>query len=469
MKKLTTRTAIGLLFFLLMAVACIGSNTVQAQDVPSQRNIRGYIPPDQLVSFRPETPFTQFIDFVNPIFERVSGKQVIDPESRQFPIGIAISGMQYFDAFELILNFNNLSYRETDRFYIVEEVIPDAATGVAQAGTQLAQTEAVPATLDTREIQISAVLFSINKSKARDLGTDWNVFFGGETATGGGGGVGGAGGGATGGSTAGVDGGSTGGFGTGTIPQFFLKTDDVADAVDNWLLMPDQFNVATLTQLFRFLETEGAGETVANPTITVQSGEEGRIQIGTDFPFVTRDFSGNTITQFVSTGIIVNVVPTLITEAVVDTAGAPTIDFIHLNVQVENSNGQVSTAGPIVDRSTANTQVLLLDGEQTVIGGLYTTDETMTRRGIPILKDLPGWFFGIKYLVSVTQRIDIQRELVILLRAKLVDPIRYRDGQPMDRELLNRWRRKVEEDLKGLSEECDPKFQEECTGINAPR
>ena len=464
MKKQTTRSYSGLLFLVavLTVTAGLGSDSAQAQDVPPQqgRQIRGYVPPDQLVSFRPETPFTQFVDFLNPIFERINGKAVIDPESRQFPIGIAISGAQYFDAFQLVLDYNRLVFRETDRFFIVEDAPPDVPFAAAQPGTGLAETADVPATLDSREIQISAVLFSINKTKARDLGTDWNVFFGGNTA---------AGGGASGGGVGGGVGDDDGGSLSSTIPRFFLKTDDLADAVDDYLLMPDQFNVATLTQLFRFLETNGAGETVANPSITVQSGEQGRIQIGTDFPFNVRDFSGNSITQFVSTGIIVEVVPTLITEALADSAGSPMVDFIHLNVQVENSSGTISPAGPIVDRSTANTQVLLLDGEQTVIGGLYTTEETVNRRGIPFLKDLPGWFFGIKYLVSVTQKTNIQRELVILLRAKLVDPVLVRSDQALRENLLERWRRKVQEDVQGLSEECDPEFMEECKKKGARR
>ncbi len=454
MKKTTMHLV--LLVFALALTTLLGSGLAQAQDLPPQqgRQIRGYVPPDQLVSFRPETPFTQFIDFLNPIFQRINGKQVIDPESRQFPIGIAISGMQYFDAFQLVLNFNQLTFRETDRFFIIEAAIPEPTLAVQQPGAALAETPEVPATLETREVQINAVLFSINKTKARDLGTDWNVFFGGETASGGGSQGGGGLGGAAGGEGQGQ---------FGAIPRFFLKTDDLANAVDDYLLMPDQFDVATLTRLFRFLETNGAGETVANPSVTVQSGEQGRIQIGTDFPFIVRDFSGNSITQFVSTGIIIEVVPTLITEALADTAGAPTLDFIHLNVQVENSSGQISPAGPIVDRSTANTQVLLLDGEQTIIGGLYTTEQVVSRRGIPFLKDLPWWFFGIKYLVSVTQRTNIQRELVILLRANLVDPVVDRSKRPFDQELLERWRRKVEEDVRGLSQECDPEFQEECT------
>ena len=452
MKEHTSRSYLGLLIFVLVASSMLGSGLVQAQDVPRQRDIRGYVPPDQLVSFRPETPFAQFIDFINPIFERIDGKQIIDPESRGMPIGLSIAGLHYFDAFNLVLSYNGLAFRETDRFLIVEEASVEPLLVVQQPGAALAPVAEVKATLQTREVQISAVLFSINKTKVRDLGTDWNVFFGGETQSSGGG----QGQGATG------DQGDAGSQGGGVLPTFFIKTDDLADAVDNWLLMPDQFSVATLTKLFRFLETEGAGETLASPSLIVQDGEQGRIQVGTDFPFVTRDFSGNTLTQFISTGIIIEVTPTVITQAVVDTVGAPTIDFIHLNIRVENSSGQISPAGPIVDRSMANTQILLLDGEQTVIGGLYTNDESISRRGIPILKDLPWWFFGIKYLVSVEQKTNIQRELVILLRAKLVDPLLDRNNRPLDQELLERWRRRVEENIKGLSEKCGPEFSEEC-------
>ncbi|MDX1546192.1 MAG: type II and III secretion system protein [Rhodothermales bacterium] len=439
---------------LLLAAALPLASPTQAQDLPPQRQIRGFIPPDQLVSFRSETPFSQFIDFLNPIFERVTGKLVVDPAERVGPIGVALQGVYYMDALELVLDYNDLTFRETDRYFIIEDLPDDVAVQVDLPGGQLAATPEVPATLDTREIEINAVLFSVNRSRARDLGIDWNVFFGGETASGGGGGDGG-----------GSNGGGSDEEGLGgTTPRFFVKTDDLADAVDDYLLMPDQFNVATLTRLFRVLENEGAGETIANPSISVQSGEKGRIQIGTDFPFVTRDFSGNSVVQFVSTGIIVEVTPTLLSEAIVDTVGAPEMDFIHLNVQVENSNGQISGAGPIVDRSTANTQVLLLDGEQTVIGGLYTTDETVSRRGIPILKDLPWWFFGIRYLTGVTQTTKVQRELVILLQARLVDQLQARAARPLEGELLERWRRQVEQRIKNASAECDPSFGEVCEG-----
>ncbi|MEZ4699542.1 MAG: hypothetical protein R2834_04365 [Rhodothermales bacterium] len=58
--------------------------------------------------------------------------------------------------------------------------------------------------------------------------------------------------------------------------------------------------------MIRAFEQEGLGETIS-PTVTVQSGQKGNIQIGSDVPVQQRDFASNTITQFFSTGIIIDV------------------------------------------------------------------------------------------------------------------------------------------------------------------
>ncbi len=417
---------------------------VQAQDSPPQRMIRTYIPPDQLVSFLPSTPFDQFVAFLNPIFERVTGKQIVDPESHSDPIGISISGMHFYDAFELVLDYNVLSYRETDKFFIVEpavepEVAVAAAGEVPTVATQgAAKSGSIPATLGSREIQINAVLFDLNLTKARDLGIDWNVFFGPNTSSGG------------------QNGGNSGD--DELRPRFFLKTDKIFGNLDDYIVAPDVIEFSKLTQLFRLLENEGVGETIANPQVTVQSGEKGSIQIGTDIPFNTRDFSGNTITQFLKTGIIVDVTPTMLAGPIADTVGSPLLDFIHLDVVVEKSTSQPTLAGPVVNRNTANTQVLLLDGEQTVIGGLYSTDELRTRRGIPVLKDLPGWFFGLRYLFGYEQMTVTQKELLIVLQARALDPLHVRAQRPFEENFLERHRDQVEQTLQRVDKNLKPDF-----------
>ena len=417
------------------------------------RQIRTYVPPDQLVSFRPEMQFDQFLEFINPIFDRVTGKTVIDPEARTEPIGITITSMQFFDALEFVLEVKGLTYRENDRYYIIETAQGAPIVVNADQGTgQNTGPSTIPATASTREVQINAILFDADLTKSFEIGVDWGVWFGANAATGGGGAGGAAGGGGAGGA------GGAGGVGSQT-PTFFLNTKDLFDAVEDIIVGPDQIGFSALTQLIRFFETEGLGKTIANPQVTVQSGQAGQIQIGSDVPVQQRDFAGNTITQFFQTGIIINVTPTVIQETIRDTlsSGAGVIEFIHLDVTVENSQGRPTAAGTVIDRNLADTQVLLLDGEQTLIGGLYSTDESISRRGIPILKDLPPWFFGLRYLFGY-ERTDItQRELMIIIQARLLDPLDVRLQRPFQDQFLERRRRQLEEDIRRL----DPQAIEE--------
>ena len=424
---------------IILAFALATPAFVQAQELPSERQFRTYIPPDQLVSFLPTTPFDRFVEFLNPVFERVTGKQVIDPETRTEPIGVSIAGMHFLDALELVLSYKGLAYRETDRIFLVEEA-PETSLVQGTEAARLGQPSIGPdgapaeivASLGSREIQINAVLFDLNISKAREIGLDWNVFFGEQTggSSGGGGGEG----------------------GNGDEARFFLKTDRFFGGLEDVISAPDQIEMSQLTQFFRLLESEGLGETVANPQVSVLSGEKGRIQIGSDVPIQVRDFAGNTITQFFSTGIIVDVTPTLISEALADTAGAPILDFIHMDVLVEKSSSSPSAAGPVINKNTANTRIVLLDGEQTVIGGLYSTEESLSRRGIPVLKDLPGWFFGLRYVFGYTQETVSQKELLIVLQANVVDDLQTRADRPFDVNLLQRQRREVEENIRRFSE-----------------
>ena len=389
------------------------------QEATAQRQVRAYIPPDQLVSMLPATSFETFTNHISPIFERVTGKTLVDPDSRKHPIGISIAGVHFLDALEMVLEFNNLQYKETERYFIIEpkpdnslildaEAATNSARGVGEGET------AAAATIDTRQIEINAVLFELNHTLAKDSGIDWSVIFG---------------------STGSTGGGSGGASSSDNSVSFALKTDKLFENTKDFLVAPSQLDFANLNSLFRMAEASGVGETIASPSVTVQSGVKGDIQIGSDVPVQIRDNFGNITTQLFKTGIIIDVTPTFIVEAVSDTLGAPTMEFLHLQVKVEKSNSRPSADGPIIDRSNANTQVILLNGEQTVIGGLYSTDESVSRRGVPILKDLPKWFFGLRYLFGRTQKQTTQKELVIAIQATIVEPIRNRvanTGAPSD-------------------------------------
>lgn len=447
------RTPANLLSFVLILLALIIPGQAAAQDA-AERMIRTYVPEDQLVSFLPSTPFNTFVEFVNPIFRRVTGKEVIDVEMRDEPIGLSISTMHFLDALELVLKYNDLQYRETERYFMIQEVpvVPSIRDSGAVASGGGAQATSVSlANLDTRQIEINAVLFEVNHTKARESGMDWSLIFGSAGGTSGGAAAGGgAGGGAS----------ASGGASENGV-NFSLKTENLFSRFDDLITSPDEINFSDLNRLFRIAESQGFGETIASPSVTVQSGVAGDIQIGSDVPVQTRDFSGNTVTELFKTGIIVNVTPTLISEALADTLGSPTIDFLHLNIQVEKSGSRPSASGPVIDRSSANTQVVLLDGEQTVIGGLFSTDETISRSGIPLLKDLPGWFFGLRYIFGKSQRQVTQKELVIAIEARIVDPVRDRYARTRPDNMLEQQRAAVRRALEQFNSDLNKEVQKD--------
>ncbi len=410
--------------------------------------MRTYVPPEDLVSFQSDVPMSRFLAMLEPMFERETGKIVIDPEGSDLPIGVTISGMHFMDAFNLVLRANGLTFRENERYFVLGGSNVDGAAAVAGASISAGRVQDGPAglirpstqggggnvpnvTTATREIQINAILFEINASEARDKGVNWDVLLAADDIS----------------------------TGTGVNVDLSGATGldrgvDGRISIGGVVSLPADISTATLTSLIRYYEREGMGRTLASPQVSVQSGEAGRIQIGTDFPYQTRDFAGNTVTQFLQTGIIVDVTPTLFTERIGAGGEEQDLEFIHLDVGVERSSGRVSSGAiPIVDRTRSDTKIVLLDGEQTIIAGLSSTQTSYERRGIPVLKDLPGWFFGLRYVFGYEVSLEEERELVIVLQADVLDTLPDRARLPKrDGQLYDERRRAVEEALRRAGE-----------------
>jgi type IV pilus assembly protein PilQ len=71
-----------------------------------------------------------------------------------------------------------------------------------------------------------------------------------------------------------------------------------------------------------------------------------------------------------------------------------------------------------------------LDGEETIIGGLYINEDTKAWQGVPFLKDLPWWFFGLRYIFG-SDKVQVEkRELVILIKAEILPTLKERLENP---------------------------------------
>ncbi|MBI5344346.1 MAG: type IV pilus secretin PilQ, partial [Deltaproteobacteria bacterium] len=83
-----------------------------------------------------------------------------------------------------------------------------------------------------------------------------------------------------------------------------------------------------------------------------------------------------------------------------------------------NQPGTITTASGAksISKKEASTEVLVRDGETTVIGGIVISSGNQTDSGIPYLKDIPvlGWIFKSK---SVS---DSQKELLIFITPTVI-------------------------------------------------
>jgi len=52
----------------------------------------------------------------------------------------------------------------------------------------------------------------------------------------------------------------------------------------------------------------------------------------------------------------------------------------------------------------------LFNNEEAIVGGLMTSEAATVRGGIPGLKDLPWWVFGLKYLFGFDQKQYVEKE-----------------------------------------------------------
>jgi type IV pilus assembly protein PilQ len=299
--------------------------------------------------------------------------------------------MNYYKAMVVLTKMAGLIYEEK----------PDLIVIKRPAVNEVFRTTDNYAPPDTREIKISAIFFEADVNKERQLGVNWQTIFSNGTSS------------------------STGKFNSFTPATTTSST--------TTQITPD-FNISGSTSfsaggfsgqvsaVLKAFETESVGEIISSPNVTVLDGANAKLQDGQDISIKQKDFSGNIIDNFYSIGSIVNVTPHIITEN--------NLSYILLKIHVERSSFVPDATTTIINKTAADTKVLMVNGEETVIGGMYIDQTTKVRKGIPFLKDLPWWFLGLKYLFGYDDNSIVKKELVILLKASLVPSIQERLFSP---------------------------------------
>lgn len=158
-------------------------------------------------------------------------------------------------------------------------------------------------------------------------------------------------------------------------------------------------------------ESSGRARIISTPRITTQNKVAAEIKQGVQIPYQT--VSNGTVTvAFKDAGLSMRVTPQ-ITDA----------GTVFMQVVVDNSSpdfgrvvGTGAAAVPPINTQSAQTSVLVKDGATTVIGGIYSGQETTAKQNTPFLSQIP--LLGMLFKNSSVQ--NTNNELLIFITPRIV-------------------------------------------------
>jgi type IV pilus assembly protein PilQ len=172
----------------------------------------------------------------------------------------------------------------------------------------------------------------------------------------------------------------------------------------------------SLTSWLDALKENNLADLQAEPSIVTLDNRMAEILVGQETPIRVIDagsagqvgVTARANVQFKESGIILRVTPHITSNR-----------QIRMTIHAEQSRLNVvgGDLGFFFDKSRADNQLLVADGETAVIGGLTQTQVSKNRSGIPFLSELPL----IGKLFSQTDTREEKRDLLVLITPHIID------------------------------------------------
>lgn len=179
-----------------------------------------------------------------------------------------------------------------------------------------------------------------------------------------------------------------------------------------------QFDGADIGTIITALGNDNIAQVLAEPNLTVLSGESASFLVGGEVPVVVSTNNNVNIT-FKEFGIRLDLTAKVLSQDKIR---------MQLHPEVSEVEGYVTAAGievPQLASRRAMTTVELADGDSFVLGGLMSTADFEEMQKIPLIGDVP--VIGAAFRKAVTER--RRTELLIVATVNLVEPVKPTDVQ----------------------------------------
>ncbi|MBX3708580.1 MAG: type IV pilus secretin PilQ [Gammaproteobacteria bacterium] len=150
------------------------------------------------------------------------------------------------------------------------------------------------------------------------------------------------------------------------------------------------------------LENAGHAELISSPSLFTTNQQPASIEAGEEVPYQEVSEGGGTAVVFKKAVLGLKVTPQVLPNNNV---------LLQLQINQDRPNSRTVMGMPVISTRQMVTSVLVKSGQTIVLGGIYESNKETTRRGIPMLSEIP--LLGLLFKQSNTRK--NKRELLIFV------------------------------------------------------
>jgi type IV pilus assembly protein PilQ len=346
----------------------------QALDVILENKGLGMKKEGNIVQIRPRTKMKSLDD--ESVELRIS-------EEKKMPLSTVIFDVNFSSLSEIEKQFKQLKSLRSDA-----SVSGDARTNkviVVDIEPNIKKMRALLQSIDVpeKQVMIEARIVEAESTFARDIGVKWNFGYQDGSA-----------------SNANINNltSSMGGVVSSTLPT--TTTGGIAAGMAFGKLLSN----VQLDMRLSAAATVGQLKIISTPKVMTVNNKPAKISQGQMIPYQNTSSTEGAKTEFIEAALSLEVTPHITADGSV-------------SMKIKASNNTAGTGSPPpINKKEATTELVVKNGETTVIGGIYVDRETEGETGIPYISEIPllGWLF------KSNSKNKTKNELLIFITPKII-------------------------------------------------
>ncbi len=202
------------------------------------------------------------------------------------------------------------------------------------------------------------------------------------------------------------------------VPDF--DTLDVASGYSSLSGLSVYGQVANISAVLRLSASDQNFKILSRPSVYTTNRSKAVISSGQRIPVPVSTLSSLTNADGAVTSNIEfrDVVLKLEVIPLINSDDEVTLQIAQVNDNIIGNQTVANSEIPIISTQELNTTVTVKNGQTIVLGGLITERETLTNRGIPVLRKIPI----IRALTSTTKSEITREELIIFIQPHIINP-----------------------------------------------